>query len=489
MSVQLKEGFIVYSDLKGFSKLEPKEQKRYLTVYVNLLSDTIKPSLEKALLSNTWGDAIIAVFESGTDAAEFMLLYRQEAGKNLGAVTEKRVLPRIAGHYGQVSIFEDPLLGRINTISDEVNTAARIEPVTRPGEIFVTKEFKQAFQLQADKQRKVKFERLGMIPLAKDHGERELFRLINKTEKRHIIDKLLELNLPQALPSDPELNEAEKQKIGNLKEMIQREQILTVLKGEWEKEHTGIFAFEVAKICKKVGFYQEGVNWIERAQKDCIVTSGISLFPFKMKKEVIKLKADLLTRLDCYEESATILYSLWRNIEGDNVKDASEILAMLAGQFKRRAILHNNQILPAEKVNRDLLEKAASLYLEAFRHNIDDYYPAINAAYLLVMLGGKMAQDGRKLAIYIKETWGYQRGISHWLDFTLAETELLQGIYDEAKEEMEQALEIHGEKIGVFDLESTKLQITQFLTSMNLEEEGEELIQLLDKSMKEQQTK
>ncbi|MEH7608471.1 hypothetical protein, partial [Priestia megaterium] len=82
MSVQLKKGVIVYSDLKGFSKLEPKEQKRYLTVYVNLLSDTIKPSLEKALLSNTWGDAIIAVFESGTDAAEFMLLYRQEAGKN-----------------------------------------------------------------------------------------------------------------------------------------------------------------------------------------------------------------------------------------------------------------------------------------------------------------------------------------------------------------------------------------------------------------------
>lgn len=487
VGVQVKEGFIVFSDLKGFSKLETKEQDRYLTVYVNLLSDTMKPSLEKALLSNTWGDAIIAVFENGMDAAEFMLLYRQEAGKNLGAVTEKKVLPRIAGHYGKVSIFDDPLLNRPNTISEEVNTAARVEPITRPGEIFVTKEFENAFQLKEGDQRKVKFEPLGMIPLAKDYGERELFRLINWTEKRHIIEKLIKVNLPKALPKDPELDGNEKQRIEQLKLLTDRERILAFLEDEWGNESTGVFALEVAGICKKAGLYQEGINWLERAQNICIETSGISLFPFKTKKEVIKLKADLLTRLELYDESAEILYSLWRNIEGDNVKDASEILAMLAAQFKRRAILRDNRIMPAEEINYDLLKKAANLYLEAFRHNIDDFYPAINAAYLLVMLGGKMAQDGRKLAIYIKDTWGHQRGTSYWLDFTLAETELLQGIYDEAKEEFEHALETHEEKIGVFDLEATKMQILQYLTIMDLREEGEELIQLLEEAIQEKQ--
>lgn len=481
LAVESREGFIVFSDLKGFSKLTPNEQENYLVLHVHLLSKTIKPLLEKAFVYNTWGDAIVAVFKDGMQAAEFMLAYRMETKDMMYMVAkDKKVIPRISGHYGTINVFLDPLLERENTISDEVNTAARIEPVTRAGEIFVSIEFKEAFLQKVTDKHKVKFEPLGMMPLAKGYGEKELFRLIGGSERTHIIDKIFNLDLPQALPVELELQESERQIIESLKGMSNRVQINAILEKEWIEIHSGIFAWKIAEICKKAGLYKEGVQWIEKAQAECIMTGGIPLFPYKTKKDIIKLKADLLTRLDLYNESAEILYSLWKNIEGENTKDASEILAMLAAQFKRRAIIKNNQILTIDEIDKEMVKKAASLYLEAFRYDIDNYYPAINAAYLLVMLGGKEASRGKKLAIYIKDTWGNELGSSHWLDFTLAETEIVQGDYEEALEGMEYALKTHINKIGIFDIESTKIQITQFFTIMD-EEDGQEILDLLER--------
>lgn len=482
--VESIDGFIVFSDLKGFSKLSLEEQERYLVVHVNLLSKTIKPLWDKAFVSNTWGDAVIAVFKDGEDAAEFMLNYRQEAKNIMRTVAfDKKVLPRIAGHYGNVNIFKDPLLERDNTISNEVNTAARIEPVTRPGEIFVSKEFKEAFVHQQRVNDTVKFERLGKLPLTKGHGEWELFRLIRWDESTHIIDKLLEMDLPKALPIESELGEAEEQLVEEIKKITDREQILTCLKKEWNVDHTGEFAVKMAEVCKRAGLYQEGLDWITRAQKVCVLTSGIPLYPYRTKNTVIKLKADLLTRLDLYDESGEILYSLWRNIEGQNTKDASEILAMLAAQFKRRALIRDNQIVSKKEVNEELLKKAAGLYLEAFRHNFDNYYPAINAAYLLVIIGKVEARNGKKLAQYIIDTWKNERESSYWLDITLAEAELVQGFYDEALEKMQQAFIKHKHILSIFDIEATKLQIQQFLTLMDEEEEGQMVIDLLNQHL------
>lgn len=55
--------------------------------------------------------------------------------------------PRIAGHYGEVYIFEDPMLNnRKNAVGEHINRTARIEPVTFPGEIYITEDFVQAYK-------------------------------------------------------------------------------------------------------------------------------------------------------------------------------------------------------------------------------------------------------------------------------------------------------------------------------------------------------
>jgi len=477
-----RKGFIVFTDLKGFSDLDEQEQKYYLTVYLGILSDQLKPLLQDTLLHNTWGDAIVAVFEDGKKATDFMLEYRK-ATKNLrkSFSQTKKVLARIAGHYGEINVFEDPLLERNNTISRVVNTAARIEPITRTGEIFVSKEFKEAFMYQNQGNDEVKFEHLGLIPLSKGHGDHELYRLINRFEPRFSIEKLFRKNLPNLLPNVSEMTIPEKDLVAELKSMTDRNVIHSVLQKEWEVSHTGAFAIEVAEICKKIGFYETGLNWLEMAQaEEYIITDEICLYPYKTARRVIKIRADLLTRLDRYEESADILYGLWKNIDDQNAKDASDILSMLAAQFKRQALMKNQQNLPREEVDNELLERAAGLYLEAFRYNVDDYYPAINAAYLLMILGKETESDGRRLAKYIRDSWDYLEGTSRWLDFTLAQTQLILGFIEEAVDVMDNAFRNHYDDIGIFEIESTKLQILQFLKLMKMEEDGEALIALLD---------
>lgn len=491
MSLRKQKGFIVFTDLKGFSTLNDAEQHRYVNIHLDVLGKTIKPFLQDALVYNTWGDAIVAVFEDGLKAAEFMLLYRKETKRLLQTVAkDKRFLARIAGHFGEVKVFKDPLLDTYNVLSSEVNTAARIEPITRAGEIFVSVEFKEAYIQQVTGEHAVKFERLGMIPLAKGYGEWELYRLIHQTEKAHIIDKLFELELDNAIPEVSSLTEREKTILEQLKVSSDQRYIQSTLQGELENVHTGAFAVELAFICKRVGLYETGIEWINRAQEETYaIDDKIALAPYKTTKKIIKLKADLLTRLDRYEESADILYRLWKNIEdNEKTEDASEILAMLAAQFKRRALMDENELLPREKIDQALLEKAASLYLEAFRYDTDDFYPAINAAYLLVLLGGDAVQTGKELAQYILDTWLFLKHSSQWLDFTLAEAELILENYPRFYEEMQEALTFHEQTVSIFDLEATKLQVYQFLQLSDQLEKGKVILDLLEKAIEQKRT-
>jgi len=483
MEISKRNVFIVFSDLKGFSSMTAHEKEVYLRDHLVSLSSRITESLQKAITYNTWGDAIVAIFDEGIDAVEFMLEYRNFAPELKSANEEKKIIPRIAGHYGEVNLFNDPLLGKMNMLGVEMNTAARIEPVTRPGEVFVTKEFKESFEREQLLVKSVDFDELGLIPLAKDFGEKELFRLRRFEEKPQIIDTLFKQQIESALPKEPKITASEQLILDELKKSGDKQSIRLQLEEHLHTEKTGAFCVESAKLCKKAGLYKEGLDWIGKAQASFVETSGIRFYPYQSKKQVIQLHADLLTRQNKYVEAANLLYSLWRNIEDEKSKDASEILAMLAAQLKRRAMMNGNEPLSRAELDRQMLEKAANLYLEAFRINIAEYYPAINAAYLQVMMGGEWEESGKDLAQYILTVWSKDKGKSHWLDFTLAECLLLEGKFEEAAAELDAAIDKHIGTLGVFDIEATKIQILQYLKVMDLQERGSNIISILDTAL------
>jgi len=83
---------------------------------------------------------------------------------------------RIGAHYGPAYRTLDRITGRINFYGTEVSRAARIEPVTPPGAVFVTEPFAAILVLEAPDAFRCRY--VGRIALAKRYGTYPMYRLI-----------------------------------------------------------------------------------------------------------------------------------------------------------------------------------------------------------------------------------------------------------------------------------------------------------------------
>lgn len=97
-----------------------------------------------------------------------------------GLPTETSI--RIGMHTGPVYCAEDPIIMKNNYFGTHVNIAARIEPVTTPGSVYLTEQ--SASMLAVSTNRNFTSNYLGMTELAKKYGSGSLYRLrrINRVE-------------------------------------------------------------------------------------------------------------------------------------------------------------------------------------------------------------------------------------------------------------------------------------------------------------------
>ncbi|MBK5265460.1 MAG: adenylate cyclase, partial [Alphaproteobacteria bacterium] len=82
---------------------------------------------------------------------------------------------RIGVHYGPVYRTLDRVTDRITFYGTEVSRAARIEPVTPPGAVFVTEPFAAILALEAPDRFHSRY--VGKIELAKGYGTYPMYRL------------------------------------------------------------------------------------------------------------------------------------------------------------------------------------------------------------------------------------------------------------------------------------------------------------------------
>ena len=75
----------------------------------------------------------------------------------------------------------DPLLGRVNYFGSHVNRAARIEPVTAPGAVYLSEQ--TACALAAHGNDRFAYDYLGVLPLAKGFGASALYRQRRATDE------------------------------------------------------------------------------------------------------------------------------------------------------------------------------------------------------------------------------------------------------------------------------------------------------------------
>ena len=168
---------MLFADFAGYSRLHdefaPLFQQRFLEIGARQIEAAGVTPLE----AKTWGDALYVVFESPREGAEFALrlLQSMEAvdWRATGLTQESRI--RVALHAGPVFRSFDPIMGRDGHFGSSVMKAARIEPVTPPGMVYVSEAF--AATLAAGGERDYGLEYVGNLALAKNYGESRIYRL------------------------------------------------------------------------------------------------------------------------------------------------------------------------------------------------------------------------------------------------------------------------------------------------------------------------
>jgi class 3 adenylate cyclase len=169
---------ILFTDFEGFSKLGETVLPVFWDGVMRLIADVLDAHGEAVVSRNSWGDALYGVISSAPEAAEISLQIQDALDdfdySRLG-LEGKGGRMRIGAHYGPTYRAIDHITGRLSFYGNEVSKAARIEPVTPTGAVFVTEPFAAILALEAPDRFECRY--VGRIQLAKGYGSYPMYRL------------------------------------------------------------------------------------------------------------------------------------------------------------------------------------------------------------------------------------------------------------------------------------------------------------------------
>jgi class 3 adenylate cyclase len=168
---------MLFGDVKGFSRLTDDQLPAFIDAVLGACAEVIRSYGDKARFANTWGDGLFMVFDDAAVAADCALAV-QEAVNRIDRAAQGLPLDmalRIGIHLGPVYAARDPILLRENFFGAHVSRAARIEPVTPEGCVYVTETMAAVLALyNADT---FTCEYVGMTEAAKKYGAMRMFLL------------------------------------------------------------------------------------------------------------------------------------------------------------------------------------------------------------------------------------------------------------------------------------------------------------------------
>jgi adenylate cyclase len=167
---------ILVIDFPDFSVLDDETIPVFHEHVMRPVAEVMEAHEEGRLYDNTWGDAIIAIFDRAVLAARFSL----ELQSRLAAVRfaelgmPSTLQPRIAGDFGRTWQGFDFVRKEITYYGLHVTRAARLEPVTPPGAIYVTQSFATAL---AAEDQSLRCDYVGDLVMPKNYGVLSAYRL------------------------------------------------------------------------------------------------------------------------------------------------------------------------------------------------------------------------------------------------------------------------------------------------------------------------
>jgi hypothetical protein len=168
---------VVFGDVKGFSRtpdyLIPVFQQRLMGAIAAALDRYGRHVLYRA----SWGDAIYVVIDDPIVAAECCLVIQEAITKarpwRYGLSPELAL--RLAAHFGPVYDGHDPICDEPTFFGAHTTIAARMEPVTVPGRVYVTEAMAAAIAMAHAP--RLSAEYVGNVPMAKGFGSIRMYAL------------------------------------------------------------------------------------------------------------------------------------------------------------------------------------------------------------------------------------------------------------------------------------------------------------------------
>lgn len=168
---------VLFTDMKDFSRFREEEVIIFVEEVMGKLAKTINRHQDGILYRNTWGDAIFLVFADIATAINCVLELQSCL---LQIPFDKIGLPantgmRMAMHIGPAFESYDQILEKKAYFGSTLTKAARMEPCTPVGEIYVSDAFAALAAFEGPKY--VRCEYVGHMPTAKNFGNMRMFHL------------------------------------------------------------------------------------------------------------------------------------------------------------------------------------------------------------------------------------------------------------------------------------------------------------------------
>ena len=167
---------LMFADIAGYSRLNEQTLIEQHQRFLHQVNRRLMLAERAPIHRNTWGDGLFLAFDQLRDAANFALTLHED----LAQLTDTDgsghpQLARISVHYGPAYLYHDPVINQLAVLGASVIRAARVEPITPPGSVYLTQE--AAALLAAEDNSEFHLEYVGLVNLPKNFGVTELFQL------------------------------------------------------------------------------------------------------------------------------------------------------------------------------------------------------------------------------------------------------------------------------------------------------------------------
>jgi len=172
---------MLFADVKNFSLLTEELLPQFQNRYMRQVSELLDMSAHAPVVVNTWGDAIYMVFDTVHACGDFALAMSDRLNSP-NAVWRSSDLPsdlaiRTAVHAGPAFRLSDPVTREFTYTGSHVTHAARLEPVTQPGQVYGTEAFAALAALEGVSSFNCNY--VGQRKMAKNYGSAGVYRLVS----------------------------------------------------------------------------------------------------------------------------------------------------------------------------------------------------------------------------------------------------------------------------------------------------------------------